>query len=93
MLAEFRHLGGDDHLAVALVGVGAEVALVVGFGGVEGIQGEDFGDDGVGPQALGFEVLDGLLGDGFLLLAVVEDGGAVLDADAAWEGGWRGRGC
>jgi len=63
---------------------------VVVFGGVEGFEGDDFGDDGVGPQVLGFQVLDSFFGDGFLLLGVVEDGGAVLGADVvalAVEGG------
>src|SRR3712207_779210 len=81
LVAELRDLGGDHDLAVRLVRVVAEVFLVVVLGPVECVERRHLGHDGISPKVLGLELRDHLLGDGPLLLVVVEDRRAVLRTD------------
>jgi|GEM_PF-1375153 len=79
--AKLGYFGRYYKLAVDLFRVGGEVVLMVIFGGVEGAEGLEFGDDGGGPELAGGEVgNDGLCLD-LLVGSVVKDGGAVLRAD------------
>ena len=79
--AEFGYLRRYYKLAVDLLRVGGEVVLMVVFGGVEGTEGLEFGDDGGGPELAGGNVGDDGLGLDLLVGGVVEDGRAVLRAD------------
>jgi len=81
LLAELRDLRRDDHLAVGLRGVTPEIVAVVVLSRVERGERRDLRDNRSVPHAGRGQVADDLLGDGLLLLAVVEDGGAVLRAD------------
>lgn len=78
--AEFDDFGGDDEEAVGLGAVVGEVVLVVVFGGEELGGGGEFGDNGVGEDLGGGQLVNGGLGGGALVFGVVEDGGAVLGA-------------
>lgn len=73
---EFLDLLGDDDAAVALAGIEGEVVPVVVLGGVEFLEGNDLGDNGIVPLFLGFFL--GGFGEGFFLVVVVEDDGAIL---------------
>lgn len=79
--AELGYFGRYYKFAVDLVRVGGEVVLMVVFGGVEGTEGQKFGDDGGGPDLPGVEVGDDGLRLDLLVGSVVEDGGTVLRAD------------
>ena len=81
MLAEFGYFGGDDELAVGLLGVAGVVFLVVFLGGVESRQGRNFGDDGIGPEFFRHQLSDDLPGDGFLFRGVVKNDRTVLRTD------------
>ena len=63
---------------------------MVVFAGVEGFEGRDFGDDGVGEGVGGGELRDVGFGDSLLIGGAEEDGGAVGGAGVgalAVEGG------
>src|SRR5215212_5619534 len=78
LLAELGDFGSDDHLAVRLEPVVAEVVLVVVLGDVELVEGRDLGHDGVVPDPLRLQVGDHLFRNALLLFVVVEDHGPVL---------------
>jgi len=71
----FRRVVEHD---VGVVGVKAVVILVIGFGGIEGLQGDDLGDDFVGEDFGLIELGDVGLGDSFLLVVRIEDRGTIL---------------
>src|SRR5688572_11877718 len=50
------------------------------FGDVELRRGDHFGDYGIRPESLGFNLADDLLGDGFLRIAVIENRRTILRA-------------
>ena len=56
-----------------MIGVAAEVVVMIGFGGVELAERHDLGDDRVAKIALVFEVLNDFDGCGFLLRAVIKN--------------------
>src|SRR5688572_7553510 len=68
---------GPDEVARIAVGVALEVVLVLGLGFPEIAGGRDFGHDLAGPQPRRVDVGDRVLGDALLLMARVEDRGAV----------------
>src|SRR5262245_13258293 len=91
LLAELRHLGRDDHLAIALPRVDAEVALMVLLRLVETLERHHLRDDWPWPEARGAQFGDDGLGGRLLLRRVVEDGRSVLRADVGALAVERGR--
>lgn len=81
VLAEFLHLGINDHEAIRLVRVASVELLMVALGGVERVEGRELGHDGVFPQPGSVRFLLRFLGARPLLVVVVEDYRAVLRAD------------
>jgi hypothetical protein len=71
---DFGAVADED---VGVVGIFQGVILVVVFAGVEGLQGRDLGDDGVGEGVVGGELRDVGFGDALLVGGVEEDGGTV----------------
>src|SRR5690349_19882633 len=69
---------------VLAVGVMLEVVLVLGLGLPEAAGRADLGHDQAGPHAGGVSVGDRVLGDLALLLACIEDLGAVVRADQSF---------
>ena len=74
-------LARPREVAGVAVRVALEVVLVLGLGLPEGDGLADLGHDLAGPQARGVDVGDRVLGDPALLVARVEDLGAVAGAD------------
>src|SRR5215471_6638921 len=76
-LPDFRR----NHIsAVGLPGMIAEIVLVIVLGDIEGFRRPDFGDDRPPAGLFAVDLRDHLLRDAPLLLAVIEDRGAVLRA-------------
>ena len=90
LLAELGDLWRDGELAVALTRIAGVVVLMVILGGVEGLERQYLGDDGIIPEVLRLEVTDDFQRGGLLPGQCGEDGGAVLGANVtalAVEGG------
>ena len=49
LLTEFCNFRRYHNGAIALVGIAGEVLLVIVLGGVEGLQGDNLSDNGIGP--------------------------------------------
>ena len=81
MLAELGDLRRDHRLTIRLVGVVGEVFLVIIFGHVEFVELGHFGHDGLVPDVLVVQLLDGFLGNLLLFIVVIEDRGTILRAD------------
>src|SRR6478735_1300724 len=79
-LAAGQHPTGPHEVAGVAVGDLLQVVLVLLLGLPEVTRGLHLGDDLAGPQARRVDVGDGVLGDGLLLVAGVEDRRAVAAA-------------
>ena len=79
-LAKVGYFWGIVENDVGIVGMKAGVILVIGFGGIEGLERDNLGDDSAGEDFGLIELGDVGLGDSFLLVVGVEDRGAILRA-------------
>ena len=81
VLMKFGDLWIDNGLTVALVGVIAEVILMIRLRQVKHREGGDLGHDRCIPGAIGVDLPDHIFSGFSLLLIVIKDRGSILRSD------------
>ncbi len=78
---KFGDLRVDNGLTIALVGISAEVILVVRLRRVKHRKGDDFGHDGPIPGTIGVDLPNHIFSGLSLLFTVIENRGSILRSD------------